>query len=935
MKRHFLGFIAVTSLVASPAGAQQPLASPLPRDTAVLTGTLPNGLQYFIRENGRPEKRAELRLVVNAGSVLEDEDQRGLAHFVEHMAFNGTRNFEKQEIVNYLESIGMQFGADLNAYTSFDETVYMLTVPTDTGRALEKGIQILQEWAQNIAFDSLEVEKERGVVIEEWRLGLGADARMRDRIFPTLFRNSIYASRLPIGDRETLETFRPEALRRFYRDWYRPDLMAVIAVGDFDRSEVERMIRERFSAIPPAKSARTRPVPPVPDHAETLVAIATDAEAPSTSVEIYWKQPVRDQSTHAAYRRSLVENLYTSMLNERLAELTQQSDPPFIYGGTGQGQLIRSKEVYTLAAGVAETGVLRGLDAVLTESERVRRHGFTESELERSKTNLLRAYEQASAELGKTPSDAYADEYVRAYLEGEPTPGIRYEEELARRFLPRITLAEVNAIAQEWLVDANRVVILQAPAKEGVQIPTEAQLLAVFDSVRAKNIDPYVDHVADASLMPSTPAPGRVVETKTIQEVGMTEWKLSNGARVLVKPTDFNNDQVLMRAYSPGGNSLVSDGAYTSSLLATTLVSAGGLGGMDAIQLSKALAGKAAQVQPFIGGTEEGLSGSASPKDLETMMQLLHLSFTAPRRDSIAFASYTARLAQALANRSASPEAAFQDTLQVTLTQNHARGRPFTAAALQGVTLDTVFLLYRNRFADASDFTFLFVGSTDTASLRPLVEQYIASLPSIGRKEVPRDHGMRMPTGVIEKVVRRGTEPKSQTSIVFTGRMNYSREERHLLASMVDALDIRLREVLREDLGGTYGVGISFSASPREPHEYTVSVSFGAAPARLDSLVNVVFEQIEAFQANGPSATDLAKVKETQKRNWETNLKQNGYWLSQIAGKDALGEDVREVLQYDKLVDRLTPEMIRDAARRYLNRSSYVRVSLMPVTGGR
>jgi len=918
------------AVLATPVLAQQTPASQIPRDSAVLWGTLPNGVQYFIRENARPEKRAELRLVVNAGSVLEDEDQRGLAHFVEHMAFNGTRSFEKHEIVNYLESIGMQFGADLNAYTSFDETVYMLTVPTDTGRALEKGVQILHEWAQNIAFDSLEIEKERGVVIEEWRLGLGAEARMRDRIFPTLFRNSQYASRLPIGDQNTLETFEPEALRRFYRDWYRPELMAVVAVGDFDRREVERMIRERFSAIAPAKSARTRPVPPVPDHAETLVAIATDAEAPSTSVEVYWKQPVRDQGTEAAYRRSLVESLYTAMLNARLAELTQQADPPFIYAGSGQGQLIRSKEVYTLAAGVADAGVLRGLEAVLTEAERVRRHGFTATELEREKTNLLRAYEQASAELGKTPSSVYADEYVRAYLDGEPIPGIRYEHELANRWVPGITLEEVNAIAREWLVDSNRVVIVQAPEKADAPVPTREQLLSVFDSVRSKRIDAYIDRVADAALIASTPEPGRIIETRNLAEVGLTEWKLSNGARVLIKPTDFNNDQVLLRAYSPGGHSLVSDAGYTSALLAPTLVSAGGLGSMDAVQLSKALAGKAVQVQPFIGASEEGLSGSTSPRDLETLMQLVHLSFTAPRRDSIAFVSYTSRLAQALANRAASPEAMFQDTLQVTLTQGHIRGQPFSPAALRQVNLDSVFGIYRERFADAGDFTFLFVGSTDTASLRPLVERYIASLPTMNRSEALKDAGIRMPAGVIEKVVRRGTEPKSQTNIVFNGVMQYGREERHLLASMVDALEIRLREVLREDLGGTYGVGVSFSASPREPHEYSVEISFGAAPARLDSLVSVVFEQIGSFQTHGPSAADVAKVKEMQKRSWETSLRQNGYWLAQIAGKDALGEDIRDILRYDELVDRLTPDMIRDAARRYLDRNRYVRVSLVP-----
>ncbi|MGH7506280.1 MAG: insulinase family protein, partial [Longimicrobiales bacterium] len=643
--------------------AMQP-ADTLPVDPAVTVGELENGLRYYVRANGRPEKRAELMLVVNAGSVLEEEDQRGLAHFVEHMAFNGTANFPKQALVDYLESIGMRFGADLNAYTSFDETVYMLTVPTDTGTALERGIQILEDWAHAQVFDREEIEKERGVVIEEWRLGQGAAARMRDELFPVLFHGSRYAERLPIGDTAVLSSFAPESLERFYRDWYRPGLMAVIAVGDFDAGRVASLIEERFSDIPAATDPRERALYPVPDHDETLVSIASDPEATNSIVQVFYKRAHHEERTVGEYRQSLVERLYDGMLNARLAEIAQQPDPPFLGAGASGGAIIRTKDAYILGAGVPDGGIERGLEALLTEAERVARHGFTATELERRKADLLRGYEVAYAERDKSNSATYAQEYSRAYLEGEPIPGIAYEYEIAKRYVPGIELAEVNAHARETM-SGSRVIAVQAPEKADVALPAEQALLAIFDAVKAKEIAPYEDVVAVAPLVANPPAPGSVTGETRHDAIGVVEWTLSNGARVFIKPTDFKNDEVLFRGFSPGGSSLAPDSLVIDAMLATLAVQQGGLGAMSLIELNKELAGKATQVTPYIGDMDEGIAGQASPRDLETMLQLAYLYFTSPREDTATFQSIRTRIKASIANRDANPQTAFNDTLQV------------------------------------------------------------------------------------------------------------------------------------------------------------------------------------------------------------------------------------------------------------------------------
>ncbi len=924
-----VGLLAVASI----ADAQQAaidLGSQLPVDPLVTVGTLDNGLRYYIRANRRPENRAELRLVVNVGSVLEDEDQLGLAHFVEHMAFNGTERFPKQALVDYLEGIGMRFGPDLNAYTSFDETVYMLQVPTDSAEIVETAFQILEEWAHNQLFDPEQIDAERGVVIEEWRLGRGAEARMFDKQFPILFKDSRYADRLPIGTKDALETFDHEALRRFYRDWYRPDLMAVIAVGDFDKEAIERLIREHFSGLSPLADSRPRTVFAVPDHDETLVAIATDREAMSSRVSLYFKQPLREDGTVSGYRRLIVERLYNGMLNARLFELTQQADPPFLYGSSGQGRLIRSKEVYVLGAGVPDGGIERGLDAVLTEAARVARHGFTATELSRHEVELLRRMERAYAEREKTNSSAYAFEYVSAFLMNEPIPGVVLEYELHQRFLPGIELEEVNRLAREWLGDRNRVILVGAPEKEGVRVPSEDALLVVFNAVNEREIAPYEDRVDEAPLVAELPTAGEIVHEETVDETGVTIWRLSNGIRVILKPTDFKDDEILFRASSPGGTSLASDENFIAATTASAVVNRGGLAGFSLVDLQKKLAGKAVNVSPNIGALYEGIGGSGSPEDVEALFELIYLTFTAPRRDTTAYLAFRSQVESMLANRSASPIDAFQDTLTVTLTQHHFRTRPPTLDVYNEMDLYKSFAFYQDRFADAGDFTFVFVGNFDLEMLRPLVRTYLGSLPSTGRTESWRDVGIRPPGGVVERIVRRGVEPRSQTSIIFTGPFEYIRENRHVLRSLTDVLQIKLRERLREDLGGTYGVSVSQSVERDPVPSYSIQIGFGADPERLEELTAVVFEEMDKLKTHGPVLTDVEKVQEAQRRTRETSLKRNGYWLVQLLYADRFGSDPRDILTYERLIDALTGEMIQDAARQYLRSDNYVRVSLYP-----
>jgi zinc protease len=915
--------------IASVASAD--LAAVLPVNPALVWGRLPNGLKYYVLRNTVPAGRAEMRLVVNAGSVLEDDDQRGLAHLIEHMAFNGTHDFQKQDLIKYLESIGMRFGADVNAYTDFDETVYQLTLPTDKTEYLDRGLQIMEGWAHGIVFDPVEVDKERGVVIEEWRLGRGAGARLQDKEFPVVFQGSRYAERLPIGLVPTLQKAPIAALQRFYHDWYRPDLMAVVAVGDFDPKQVETLIRDRFSKLQNPPDERPRQLFPVPEHKETLFAIATDPEQTDTTVALYSKHPRRRQDRYGDYRQSIVEVLYHGMLTARLSEIAQRPDPPFLWASSSSGALVRSSEVTLEQAGVREGETERGLQALLTEVERVHQHGFTPGELERAKMEWLRGYEQAYQERDKQESRPYAEEYIRVFLEDEPTPGIAAERALVMRFLPEIRLDEVNRLAGEWLDGDNRVVVVSAPGKPGSPPPPErARLEAVFQSVVASKIDPYVDRVVAGPLVPQPPKPGTIVSESRIPELGVTEWRLSNGVRVMLKPTDFKNDQVLLSGYSPGGHSLVSDRDYPSALVAAPMVGEGGVGSFDSVTLEKALAGKTVQLSPFITQLEEGIEGGSSAKDLDTLLQLTYLTIAEPRKDDTAFRSFLAKMRALAQNRLADPDEVFSDRMTQALTQNHPRWQPLTPELIDRVDPEAAWRIYRERFADAGDFTFLVVGSFQPEQVKPLVLTWLGGLPSQGRKETWRDIGTRTPDKVVKVDVRKGLEPKSQVQIAFTGEVPFSREARHDINALGEALQLRLHEVLREDLGAVYGVQVEGDLTHRPRDRYQITIGFGCAPDKVDTLVQAVFKEIESVQKDGVSQTIVDEVRETERRERQVGQKTNEFWVAALELYDTEGQDPREILQFDQLLNRVNSFRLREAAKRYLSEQRYVLGVLEP-----
>ena len=916
----------------SPGAAEAPAAAPdpvLPVDPKVTRGALDNGLRYVIRANARPENRAELRLALDVGSILETDEEQGLAHFVEHMAFNGTTHFEKQELWSYLESVGLRSGADLNAYTSFDETVYKLTIPLDSVRVVEQAFQIFEDWAHGIAFDGEEIEKERGVVIEEWRRGRGAGLRMLYKQLPVLFADSKYAERIPMGRKAVLDTFRHETVRGFYRRWYRPELMGVVAVGDFEPAYMESLITEYMGRVPAGEEPTARPRAPVPDHEETLFAIVTDPEATGNVVRVMHKQDRSDESTKGAYRGRLMESLYHGMLNRRLYELTTRADPPFLGAFSGGYYSVRTKEMIQLAASVENNGFDRGLEALLTEAERVRRHGFAATELARQKKELLRGMEQAWRERDKLQSRGFAAEYVRHLLEDEPIPGIEAEYELHQELLPTITLAEVNDLAGEWTGGRNRVITVNAPDKEGVGAPAEAEMLAILEAVAAKPVEAYVDEGADQPLLANEPTPGSVASRGGIPELGVTRWELSNGARVFLKPTDFKNDQIVFTAYSPGGHSLVEDGEFVAASTASTVITEGGLGNFDKVGLIKWLSGKVVSVGPYVSELEEGLSGSASPQDAETMFQMIHAYFTATRSDSVAFVSLRKRMQAWLENRSADPETAFADTVSVTMAGYHHRARPWSLAMLDELDLDASVRIFRDRFGDASDFTFFFVGNFTPEAMEPLVSRYLASLPAPGRGESWRDVDMDPPAGVVEKVVRAGIEPKSRTRIFFSGPFDFeARADRIQLGLMTQAFQIKLREVLREDLGGTYSVGVRGSISHYPEERYQLRVSFGCDPERVEELTAVVFDQIDSLRASGLDSSYVKKVKEIRRREHEVDLKENDWWLGGLRYADTHGIDPRLILDRS-LVEGLTTEDVKRMARLF-DTGSHARFVMLP-----
>lgn len=914
--------------------AQTKLTDKLPVDPHVKIGKLSNGLTYYIRQNQKPENKLELRLVVNAGSILEADDQRGLAHFTEHMAFNGSANFHKNDIVSFLQSIGVEFGADLNAYTSFDETVYILPIPTEKEENVEKAFQILEDWASTVSFDPEEIDKERGVVLEEERSGRGAEERMFRITYPKMLEGSIYAERLPIGKIEVLKSFKPETIKRFYRDWYRPDLMAVLAVGDIDPARAERLIKEHFGDLknPPKPKPRTQAKVPARKKSEGLVV--TDKEATHFLVDInYAYHPTRDQTTLGAYREYILRNLFTSMLSQRMQELMQKENPPFLYAANSFSGLARGYENYNSYAYLAKAGVQPAIEALVKENERARKFGFTAGELGRTKKMLMKSIERAYNERDKTESSRFIQEYIRNFLEDEPIPGIENEYHYYQRFLDEISLDEVNQYVAKTIPgpDAPKLVILTGPEKADFTLPTNEALLAMVQDALKEEVRPYEEKNIASTLMEDSPAAGKIVAEEKNEAIGTTTLSLSNGVNVVLKPTDFKNDQVILTASRFGGQYNYEPTDRIDAQYASALVSQMGVGDFSPIEIRKVLAGKNASAVPQIGTLSEGINGQCSAEDVETMLQLVNLYFTQPRKDMELFNSFISKQQALYQNMAADPQYTFQDSILQVLYGDHPWAPELpTPETFTQIDPDRALDIYRDRFGNANGFTFVLVGKFDIGSIRPLLETYLGSLPSTGKKSTFKDVGLRPAQGPLKVEVKKGKEAKSLVRMLWNGETPYKEDEEFKAQALVEVMNIKIIETLREELSGIYGGGMYGRMSKYPYGSYSFGITIPCGPENVDKLITAAIGEIEKIKTKGPTETDLNKVKETWKQQYLVHLKDNNFWARLILESIENGTDPARILTYQQRVDALSPKDLQQVARKYLDTKKYALFILNP-----
>ena len=904
----------------------------LPIDTSIRIGQLDNGLHYYIKVNSKPEDRAALRLVVKAGSLQEDENQRGLAHFVEHMAFNGSAHFEKNELINYLEKTGTRFGADLNAYTSFEETVYQIEARTDSLQLLETALLILEDWSSALSFDENEIDKERGVVVSEWRTSLSPDQRLQQAYFPILYQDSRYAQRLPIGKTELIENALPAVIRKYYEDWYRPDLMAVVAVGDFDPDWMESEIKKRFSKLENPQNARKRETYTIPSHDTTLFAIVTDKEAPFTQIRIVYKHQNETVADSASLRKQLIHRLYNKMLNARLQELQLQAEPPFTFAYSGYGSDLGDLATYTIYAFVKKGQEITGLEAVLSATYQALQHGFKASELDRQKIDILKTVEQAVKEKDKMPSSSIANRCVYHFLEDNPLMSLEQRYALYKEILPGIQLGDINPMPKQWLRDENRVVIMTGPEDSKPNMPKEQDILQLLDRIANTPTIPYEDNINDEPLLDEIPPVKPVKKSKHLGHLSLTELELENGIKVYLKPTDFQNEEILMSAFSPGGHSLYPDDLYPSASSAAVIANQSGIADFTALELQKKLTGKQVSVGPYIGELFEGIGGSCTPDELEDLFQLVYLYFTNPRLDSTALASYVSRQSSIFENLTVNPYYYFADQRSKIKYNKHPRRQITTLEELSQLNLKEIEKVYRERFADANDFTFVFVGNFSVAQIQPFITQYLGNLPVLDGKEKWKDVGANLIKGTHKKTITKGEAPKAIVEMTYHSGFDYKADKRYAFNSMIAALRIRLRENLREEKGGVYGVKVSGIVLPYPTPRYKIDISFNCEPARVEELKAEIDKVVTELQTIGVDKNTLTKIKETQRQNRIKGLKENNYWLGQLETRLKYNIPLEGIIMenFDIYVNSLSSRMIQDASKVYLKKDNYIELILMP-----
>ena len=909
--------------------------APIPLDPSIRKAQLDNGLTYYIRHNTEPANRATLMLAINAGSIQEDEDQLGLAHFLEHMMFNGTERFPKQALIEYFESVGMTFGPDVNAYTSFDETVYFLEFPTDDEEIISTTFQVAEDWASRATISDEEVEGERGVILEEERLrDQNASGRLNKQLFPLLLGESRYTDRMPIGDMEIVQNTPGETLRRFYKDWYRPDLMAVIVVGDIDVDSIETKIVEHFGGLTAPAEARPRVSYSLPDYEDTGYLILTDPEFPVTIAQIIYRQAAPDLNSAGVFRDRLIGNLFYKMLNFRLDDLTREADSPFLGAFVSEGQLVRGNNYQVVGVQVRQGEALASLDAALTEVERVRRHGFTAAEVERAKSEILNNYERLYNDRENLRNHSLASEYSRNYFENEAVPGIEVEYRLVERLLEGISREDVNRRAELYVGGSNRSVFVVGPERDADTLPNEDELAAVIADVGTKQVDPYQDIEAVTALLAEIPEPASIISRQTDATYGITDLTLANGARVVLKPTTFKEEEILFSASSPGGSSLVSDEDYPEADFIDSIVSQSAVGDVSYAALQRLLADKSVLVSPYIGELEEGFHGRSGQEYIETLFQLIYLYGTQANADDDAFATLKDQYTESLRNRELDPRSALTDAFIEARYGDSVRRNVPTLEIIDSLDLERAFAIYQERFADFSDFTFVFVGNFDLEQMVDWSQRYLGNLPSQGREETWQDVAPDPPLGVVEVPVYRGQDEQSLTTILFTGPGDDTLENRLHLRMLETIVDILMREELREALGGVYAYGASASMEPDPDGLYEISLYFGSDPARVEELVDALFGLIADVQTNGPREDLLEKARVQIVRQREEQLEQNNYWLRVLeywASEDDVDlANFVDLAVVESRTNAVTTEEVQASAGAFLPLDRYIMVSLYP-----
>ncbi len=896
-------------------------------DSAITLGKLPNGLTYYIRPNNYPENQVYLRLAVKSGSVMEDADQLGLAHFFEHMAFNGTEKYPENQVVNFLEKNGIQFGPDINAYTSFDRTVFMLNIPADKPELIEQSIEILSQWAAYAKLEKKDIDDERGVVIEEWRRNQGAEERLSNFVLEKLLEGSRFAERNPIGKVDILENFGRDQLVRYYREWYTPDRMAVMVIGDIDSAAVKSLIEKYFAPLRNNPDQRTIDMT-IPIPAGTSAGIKTDPEATENQFDMYIKVPFSQAHTAGEYRNNIVRTLFCNMISDRFDQIRRSQDPPFMSAAAGYSNLFSSAGYYNLGVNLKDDGVKEGIERACAEIARVAQHGFTETELEREKAELFSLVETLYNEQDKSHSSSLINEYTRNFMEDETIPGIAAEYELYRQYMPQIKLEEVNSFVQNFLKKDGRVLIAIGKPESFGSL-SEKELQNIVDTALSSRQEPYTDVSLQENLIKEMPVPGKVKSARTDRKTGLVTVKLSNGAKMLLYPTTYKNDQILISAISEGGSSLVQDSQWASAAVSCALVHNSGLGSFSRVELDQMLKDKNVSVHPFIETYSEGFTGSSTKKDLETAFQLIYLYFTAPRFDQEAYDSYMTRLETAVKNQEASPDTAFVKALKDIITQHHPRGRIMDMEVYNEISFQDAQDVFRQRFADPGDFTFVLVGNIDIEAAKKYAEAYIASIPSKGIKEKWKDVGLRIPEKGETASVYKGSDFRSQIITIMKGNFHYNEKENLYIDAISYFLNLRLLEVIREKLGGTYTISAYPSTTSMPLQQYMINIIYSCSPLRVEELMAAVNTEIAEFKKEIPQEY-LDKYKAARLTEYNKELKENSWYLSQLTDCAFYKQRYTEKNDFAKKLDKLTVKTLRKKAAKYFDTDNSINVILYP-----